>query len=689
MRLYLLLYILLVSLTGPVAIAQSTPDLKAPRILILLDESSSMISKWGDNDKRYEVADRIILNLMDSVYKVNDQVEFSLRVFGHQYTVPENNCFDTKNEVMFSKDNYTQMSLRLANITPLGVTPIAYALKEAAENDLGDEWKYAYSIVLITDGGESCGGNICDVVKTLLNRKINFKPYIVSLVDYAPLRTEYDCLGNYLQVTANKDIPGAVSTIVQSYRPMLRPVVTDSNMLVKKPQPAAPVVATAKPKPLPVVEVPKPQPKIDTPKPVVVVPPPIVIPPPAPEKQTITKMELNRTIDERSFVRKFSAIKTLNAPKPILAKIEKEAPVVVVTPPVAAPVVEPPAPTLPPNTRMEKMARSRTLKALSYFSDEPIPVVHNNTPKAILAIIPADPAPVVVAAPVLKPAPPKPPVTKKPAKPAITPGIVPATPTAAKVVPFTTETIDAKETTVEIYLTDGKGKFYNTSPQITVQDPPSGSTVKQFYRTLDATNKPDAQPITEGNYNIVMGGKSTMIMRNITVLPNKTNKIFVVVSSGTLKFEYAGAPDRPMKEFSAVVVLRTDRGGPVIKQKCTTQYDYDPGNYFVEINTLPISRRNVDIDPGAESILSIEQPGFVQFTNENKLGNVSLYTPLGDKYARFHNIEITGNPASQKLQLQPGTYEAHFFKNPNLPTVAESKVTFNVKSNEVTEVEIK
>ena len=135
--------------------------------------------------------------------------------------MPEHDCHDTRNEVPFSKDNRTQMALRLADMHPLGVTPIAYSLQQAAENDLTDEAHYAYSIILITDGGESCNGDICEVVKTLIAKKVYFKPYIISLVDYAPLKTEYSCLGDYLQVTNEKEIPKAVGTIVEAYRPML------------------------------------------------------------------------------------------------------------------------------------------------------------------------------------------------------------------------------------------------------------------------------------------------------------------------------------------------------------------------------------------------------------------------------------------------------------------------------------
>src|ERR1700677_2500669 len=79
------------------------------RILILLDESSSMVQSWAGGKEKYKAADEIILKLMDSVYAVNNQVEFSLRVFGHQSSVPENNCYDTKNEVPYAKDNKVQM----------------------------------------------------------------------------------------------------------------------------------------------------------------------------------------------------------------------------------------------------------------------------------------------------------------------------------------------------------------------------------------------------------------------------------------------------------------------------------------------------------------------------------------------------------------------------------------------------
>jgi len=199
------------------------PDLVQSRILILLDESSSMIDKWGDSStKKYLAAHEIIMRIMDSVYSYNKDVEFSLRVFGHQHTVKENNCFDTRNEVSFSKSNKVQMDLRLSDIHPLGVTPIAYALKQAAENDLLDEVHNAYSLILITDGGESCGGDLCEVMRTLVASKVFFRPYIVGLEDAPELKATYNCMGDYLSMTHPDDIAPGVSKIVTAFKPIIK-----------------------------------------------------------------------------------------------------------------------------------------------------------------------------------------------------------------------------------------------------------------------------------------------------------------------------------------------------------------------------------------------------------------------------------------------------------------------------------
>jgi hypothetical protein len=190
-----------------------------PRILFLVDGSSSMLESWQANQIRFKAAGKIIDQIVDSIYKVNPNVEFGLRVYGHQHTAQENNCFDTKLEVPFGKSNATQLFLRMNSLKPLGVSPIAFSLKEAAENDLINTSNYNYSLILITDGGESCNGNICEVVKLLLEKKIKFQPYIIGLINYQPLELQYACLGTYLKVTNDAEATLATHTILQAYKP--------------------------------------------------------------------------------------------------------------------------------------------------------------------------------------------------------------------------------------------------------------------------------------------------------------------------------------------------------------------------------------------------------------------------------------------------------------------------------------
>ena len=227
-----ILFILSVS-TALCSVGQVKNQFTQSRILILLDESTSMLQRWAGGKEKHKISNELILKLMDSVWTVNDQVEFSLRVFGSEHTVPEHNCTDTKNEVPFTKQNRTQMEFRLEDIQPLGITSIAYSISEAAEHDLVDEDHNAYSIVLITDGGESCGGDICGVMEKLLRKKIFFRPYIISLEDVPELKTEYACMGNYLQVVKRTDVPVAIGVIVDAFRPMLKITNEDYKTLQK------------------------------------------------------------------------------------------------------------------------------------------------------------------------------------------------------------------------------------------------------------------------------------------------------------------------------------------------------------------------------------------------------------------------------------------------------------------------
>lgn len=200
--------ILLFCLLGCFCADAQTVEDNHHRILIVLDASLSMQEAFN-NTTRYKAATDFISQLMDSVYTRNDEVEFGLRVYGHQYATAANYCYDTKFEVQYSRNNYDQMKLRLADIQPRGISNTFYALSEALDNDIHLRDGYVYHLVVITDGGEACSGDVCALKERLAYKQV-VEPCIISLAD-KPL---YACIGNALSMTADKS--KLITSLLQS-----------------------------------------------------------------------------------------------------------------------------------------------------------------------------------------------------------------------------------------------------------------------------------------------------------------------------------------------------------------------------------------------------------------------------------------------------------------------------------------
>jgi von Willebrand factor type A domain len=840
-----------------------------PRILFLVDGSSSMLETWQTNQIRFKVAGKIIDQIVDSIYKVNPNVEFGLRVYGHQHTAQENNCFDTKLEVPFGKSNATQLYLRMASLKPLGVSPIAYSLKEAAENDLINTNNYNYSLILITDGGESCNGNICEVVKLLLEKKIKFQPYIISLINYQPLEQQYACLGSYLKVTNDAEATQATNTILEAYKPKflvpelktnsaeeyltdlkasmneIRPidkityfkvVITPAIKQVKFLTRLKPIVLKDTSKELeerkidtvylskissftklPYVHlsfenivlkpywlstikllVPEAPAEIDTQeiayikriikiklieisnnkptqqkglaaKKITYTPeeeienkrdtldfiaskqlyyfykqakgPIGIVKTRLNTKPIIYKEEFSFTPDsldellsirvrpikfqsvfkvpnkaytfinkkpnlyeadieiepsEIPFIksiaaRKFNNVLANTSPKPTALTSNKS-----ISPYEASIEIEPSEipfiKTVGPHAiyyphslaipvtfyvkiwklkpviyNAEQEIESIAIDAISSKNSSPITVVKNNS--TLKKYNPRfKPNPIL--------------------KPTIDPtASLPDFKEQGNEAPFTSATQADTITSVAVLFTNGKGKFYKSTPQVLLKHPKTGEVLRKFYRTTDAKGNPDPQITEAGTYTLTITGQSNTVLKNVKVEEGKKNIITVVVGQGTLRFSYKNNPKRPVKEYQAIVNCRSDYS-PTIYQQCAETLVYEPGNYYVEINTLPTLRKNVDFEFGVITDIYIPEPGTLQFTNSNNFGKVALLFQSGDRFMEFKQVRITGNLLTQKLELQPGAYQVLYYNSIG-DRPKEMRIPFFIKSNETVELELK
>ena len=133
---------------------------------IVVDASRSM---WGRmyGQPKMVVAKEI---LQDVSYWFPENLDLALRAYGSTSPSDSNNCADSTLLVPFGEENRDAIREAIAGLRPLGQTPIAYALNQAAR-DFG-ALQVDRALVLVTDGIESCGGDPVQAARELREQGI-------------------------------------------------------------------------------------------------------------------------------------------------------------------------------------------------------------------------------------------------------------------------------------------------------------------------------------------------------------------------------------------------------------------------------------------------------------------------------------------------------------------------------------
>jgi len=238
-----------------------------------------------------------------------------------------------------------------------------------------------------------------------------------------------------------------------------------------------------------------------------------------------------------------------------------------------------------------------------------------------------------------------------------------------------------------VYFLGTNGKTYPTAkPMILMQNAATQQTAAQFKREMKG-EEPVPQNVLAGVYNLVIKGFDDLYANNIEIKPNTLTKVTVKVSDGTLKFTYQGNLKRPMKEFTAIVNRRFATGATV-RQNCAEAKMYEPGTYYVEVNTLPPYKAVIDLNFDAIYEIQIPESGTLMIMNNQPLGKIQIQSMLGDQYVTFHTLEITGNPGEQKVTLRPLMYRIVYPADPEHPQAGNKQVPVKINSNVQTELEL-
>ncbi len=152
-------------------------------ILIILDASDSMNEEMN-GQRKIDIAKNVVLN---TVKNLPPHVNVGLRVYGHKrgsgssFITPFGNfsagadaCKQTQLMVPIAANNRASIASELMDIQAVGKTPISFTLQQAINNDLS-HLPGKKTIILVSDGRETCAFNPCDVSLNMVRSGVDVK----------------------------------------------------------------------------------------------------------------------------------------------------------------------------------------------------------------------------------------------------------------------------------------------------------------------------------------------------------------------------------------------------------------------------------------------------------------------------------------------------------------------------------
>ncbi|RUU02811.1 VWA domain-containing protein, partial [Mesorhizobium sp. M7A.T.Ca.TU.009.01.3.2] len=201
-------------------------------VIIILDASGSM---WAqiDGKPKLEIARESLRTVLQSV-PTDDDIGFM--AYGHR---EKGSCDDIQLIVPPQAGSGSAISAAADSLKFLGKTPLTAAVKQAAEALKYTEDKA--TVVLITDGLETCGGDPCALGKELEASGVDFTADVVGFGLTVDEGRQIACLadntgGKYIQASDEKALQEALAETVAAPAPAPEPAPAPA----PAPEPAKP-----------------------------------------------------------------------------------------------------------------------------------------------------------------------------------------------------------------------------------------------------------------------------------------------------------------------------------------------------------------------------------------------------------------------------------------------------------------
>lgn len=198
------------------------------RVAIVFDASGSM---WGEIDgtKKIQIAKKALDRLLKGW---NPRIPLGLTIYGHR---SRSDCDDIETLIPARPGSAAAIREAVAPIRPKGKTPITRALKRVAE-ELGYRRRPA-TIILITDGRETCDADPVAAVERLRAEGVDLKIHVVGFDVGKEVSAELGAIakaggGRYLPARSAAELVRAFRTLSRSVKEKAPPKPPKHNLIL-------------------------------------------------------------------------------------------------------------------------------------------------------------------------------------------------------------------------------------------------------------------------------------------------------------------------------------------------------------------------------------------------------------------------------------------------------------------------
>lgn len=178
---------------APAAAQQGADETEtAGSMVLVLDSSGSMAEPASGGQSKIQAAKQALNTVIDGL---PGTARVGLRVYGSEVFSADDPgaCTDSELKVPVGPVDRQALKDEVSAYEPYGETPIAHSLKQAA-GDLGSEGQR--SIVLVSDGEETCDPDPCAVAERIAEEGIDLRVDVVGLNISGKARRQMQCIAD-------------------------------------------------------------------------------------------------------------------------------------------------------------------------------------------------------------------------------------------------------------------------------------------------------------------------------------------------------------------------------------------------------------------------------------------------------------------------------------------------------------